>query len=301
MSIFLERRQKNRPEKLIHHIEIPPTIPHGYHVYHHSFDYPKKGFVNEYVIQVNNYAKAGIITWIRLLASKQLLPLYLVFLLFPRRMKIKIAERFIREIADMGLKFLDSYNHKHYLNFLYYCEISRELDKFLSLFLKNLGISELASIRFAFMFASLIEYDTAYRYPLEDLFSASSAEKLIENPRKEVTRLAKVFVQRTKKKDLPEKFLSFGRLLGWMLIIPRIKKAFIKALKKIEFTKLQLDEIDSYQARNGVAYDFYGMTKEERDAKWPLENHTVLFPTYENVTDQELHKMFIEDIAEISP
>ena len=293
--VFLERRQRNRPEKIIHHIETPKSG--GYFVYHISFDYPKKGFVNEYVIQACNFTKRLTITWIRMMGSKDFIPFYFLFVLLP--WKIKVIERILKEYCSAASFFLQTYQHKHYLDIQYYTELTRELKKLISIFLQELGIKKEISEEFAFIFATLIEYDTAYRYRLEDLFSESSQEKML-NPRQEINKLIEIYLQREKKRDLPEKFRSFGRI-SKILLIPRIKKAFIKAIKQIEFSKLQLDEIDHYQIRNSLNYDFFGMTKEERDAKWPLEDHTVLFPEYEALSDQDLNKMFIENIANISP
>lgn len=287
-QLFHERRERNMPEKIIHHFETPPTG--GYLTYHWTFKYPKKGFVNEYVIQTLNFAKRLTITWIRFFGNRSLIPFYLLFIVLPKK---RIIERLMEEYCNAAEFFLQTYQHKYYLDIQYYTEISKELNKLLVLFFKYLGISPNIAGRLAFIFASFIEYDTAYRYSVEDLFSESSSEKMINNPRQEINRLVLLYIQRTKKKDLSEKFKSIGRILNWLLYIPNVKKAFIKAIKEIDFTKLQFDEIDRYQIRNASGYDYFGMIKKERDIKWPMEDHTVLFPDYEHLSDQDLHNIFI--------
>ena len=291
-NLFAERRARGKPEKLIFHTETPKSG--GFFTYHESFDYPEKGWRNEYAVQANNLAKMFLISWGRFLGNKSLIPLYLAFAITPWRVKSKIIERFIQEVCNMANKCFQTYQHKYYLDSQYYTISCLELGKFVTYFLRNLGFHNVAE-NLGFVVATLIEYDTAYRYRLEDLFSETSAEKMIEIPRREINKLIRLYVQREKHKDLPEKFISIGRILSWALLIPRVKKTFKRTIKQIEFKNLQLDEIDYYHVRNQIGYDFFGMTIQERDKKWPREGHTILDIDYSLVDDKILYKTFINN------
>ena len=94
-------------------------------------------------------------------------------------------------------------------------------------------------------------------------------------------------------KDLPDKFKSIGKLIGWALLIPKVKRAFSKATKECDSQNLQFDDIDHYHVRNAKGYNFFGMTLEERDKRWPREKHSVGIYNYDNMSDDNLEEIFI--------
>ena len=207
--------------------------------------YPEKGFVTPEAIGATNIAKKGIMTFIR-------------FLPFPTR---KSVERWIHSYADFADQVLSPY----YLQDIRYTPIAQELKKFIETFLKILKIdSENSAKRFAKAFATLIEYDSAYRYRIEDILSETTKDKLLDNPRKEVLRLFEIFKTREPRKHLIKKFGLFVSPLSLVLWIPFVKKAFKEAVRNVDVKKMQLDEADRYYILRFDRYKFLGRTVEDR-------------------------------------
>jgi len=124
-------------------------------------------------------------------------------------------------------------------------------------FLKRLGIDHNLSKDFAKIFGCLIEYDNAYRYRLEDLFSETSAIDISRNPRKELKKLYTLYVQREKIPDVIRKVTPLYRLMSIFLLLPVVKSSIQETLlPHTHFYRLQLDEIDKYWCKQRVDYDF---------------------------------------------
>ncbi len=152
---------------------------------------------------------------------------------------------------------------------------SLELGKFITTFLYNVGITEKTAVEFGKIVANMFEYDNAYRFRLQDLFTASSLKDMKEKPYKEICRLLKLSKERDSE-GVSQKFRYIKPILFLAFLIPKVKKAFIKTLDLIEFKNLQLDEIDLYWIAMRTDYDYLGMEVQERadiylkDKKMPI-------------------------------
>lgn len=149
-----------------------------------------------------------------------------------------------------------------YLKEEWYNPCSRELWRLTYHFLMNIGISEETSYRCGRIIATIIEYDDAYRYPLEDLFTESSKEKMLAHSRKEIIRLAGIFQQR--QISYSDKIPKVMKVASFLLYWPKFNKAFKKALQKVDFPKLQLDFVDRYWVFNRPDYQYLGLKWEVR-------------------------------------
>ncbi len=327
-SIYSERRDKlkkeNRPIKIIadtemgddrgdvctnpshkhdkewhHGTEIHPTK--GYLTYHISFPYPEKGFKNDYIVQANNIPKRIVISWLRLLVHKWLFPFYLLFLVLPRPWKMNVVNKFLKELLNVVHFFYDNNGYKQiwpqYLDLKAYGPLSRGLKKFGEVFLKSLGVEPNTADLLSFYGATMLEYDSAYVYMLEDLFSTTSKEKMLQNPRGETKKLIETFAERSPMRPkLVEKFKDVGRFIDLILRVPSIKRAFKRGLQEINFEDLQLDEDDRWHVRNMGRYNFFGKSQEERLKEFPFLQHT--FFSFNNdldvdkLTDQDLDRLF---------
>jgi len=265
-SVFEDRKaQGKKYQKIIEKVVTPKEG--GIYTYHKSFKYPEKGFRRDEVVMANQFAKRVFITWIRFLSFKYLIPSYVVVLIMP--WKIKILEKWLREQVSASEIFLESY----YLEDIYYSNPCRAILKGLDVFLKHIGISEEISRRFALSIAHFIEFDTAYRYLLEDTMSETTLERMLKDPIGEIMRLVKLIAERGASQHVVDKSEGMVRLLTFALWIPRVRKGFKKALESVNFAHLQLDEADHYHVRHFTNYNFFGMTIEERIKKWKPEEH----------------------------
>ncbi len=143
-------------------------------------------------------------------------------------------------------------------------ELASELQGLMFAFMRRLGISRANAHPFCLVFGSLIEYDNAYRYRLEDIFTETSKKALQENPRREISRLIKLYCSREKDWGVAMKFRTISMLTTSLFWVPRVRKAFTKALEGCDFERLQLDDIDRYWCKVRNDYDFFGETYEYR-------------------------------------
>lgn len=183
-------------------------------------------------------------------------------------------------IADWMFQWYDpntKQNLQIYLKDNRYRQSVQELIKFINNFLDFVGI-EVTSIStghkdFGRVIGTLIEYDNAYYWRMEDIFSVVNKENLLKNPRKEIKRIVKIYQQR-EKGGIEFKVEMIGKTLNWLLFIPSVKKAFKQAINSIDFEKLKMthglvgEVNDSYFTMNYEGYEFEGKSLKERQKIW---------------------------------
>lgn len=234
----------------------------GIFIYYKDLKYPTRGWPFPEALWSVNTVKRHLMSLILSIADKSLWPVILVFLLLPK--KNKIISNFIYRFT-----WTAHWSLAHcYLQPELYSPCCIEIRKFVEVFLKELNIEDSG---FGKVLATLIEYDNAYRYRIEDIMGETSAELLLHNPQKELKRILSIYLER-EKSHIEHKFQAFGNLLIYGMYIPKVKRAFIKAVQEIKFQDLQLDIPDRYHCLIRDGYDYLGLSFEER-YKWWVENH----------------------------
>ncbi len=148
-----------------------------------------------------------------------------------------------KTFVDNYLIFADYVNHQHYLKFAFYSDCNRELWRFTFFFLRRLGFSFDHSYRLGRVAANLFEYETAYRWHLQAMFGEFT-EEIKTNPRKELKRVSNLF----ENDKWHNKITQIGKLMSYALLIPKIKTAFVFAMKQIELNQFILDLDDRFYA-----------------------------------------------------
>ena len=245
------------------------TCPAEGGMYAHYVDepYPRSGHMHTDACDANNITKKATIGIIVVMASPLFILQILSFLLVPFYFKRKMAVRFLEHY----LRFADYVNHRYYLQYKFYHDASRQLWRFSFLFLRHLGIPFDLAFRFGRLIANLFQWEESYMYRLQDLFSESTLKAWLENPRKELNRIGSIYISREKsigKWSVGEKFMSAIKLVSLVLLLPRIRKAFTKAMAEVEFNKLQLRENDKYFVLRRNDYEFMGESVEVRQPKY---------------------------------
>ena len=177
-------------------------------------------------------------------------------------------------------KLLDSFNRigwkimsPQLLKWQYLSDYSRALHFVIFKSLLNYGIKEETADKFATLFVHLIEFDNAYRLRLLDLCAETTKELVVKNPRKELKKILRIFTEREKttygsiespNRVILSKVKSIGRILGWLIYLPKVRKAVTEAIWESDFEKLQADEGDRYWSCMRKDYHFLGLTYEER-------------------------------------
>lgn len=253
------------------HVEYPEEG--GIYVYLKDVLFPVKGIPTPEALSNCNLIKRVFISQVRYFAKHPwtLLPL----------IRIKTLEDLLREWAEINNMILGPF----YLKDIRYSNICRELMKFAQVFLTELGVTgqfrETTTIAYMIArdLATIIEYDDAYRLRLEDLFSVTSKEKMLENPRRELNLMLKTLKERDARMTMNEKFVSIVRILSLALWVPKVRYAFTVALESIDFTKLQMDEADRYHTLRLTTYKFGGIEDDVRFKKY-IEMHNHIVPEH---------------------
>lgn len=244
-------------------IEYPESG--GVYVYHVGSLYPVKGFPNPDAVGANNFAKRLFIGYIGVFSLKEVLLCLSLLTFFPWKRKVRVIEKFLHGFSALGVQILKRHMWKDPKRYTVFC---RELRTLLLQLFRNIGVREDIAAESADVFATMIEWDDAYRYRLEDLFSETTKELLIQNPRKEIGKLMLLARQRDPNPLTSDKFVNIGRLLSTLLLHPKIKKAFIQAIQAIDVTKLQFDDADRYHVMPKSRYSFFGEADEVRFKRW---------------------------------
>jgi len=153
-----------------------------------------------------------------------------------------------------------------------YRQSVRQLIRFINLFIQELGIKVCefkgaGEKDFGKVVGTMIEYDNAYHWTLEDLASEINPAELYNHPRKEILRIFEIYKQREKRQPV-EKVGSLVSLITCLLYLPSVRKAFRASLKQIDLEKMKMTPNDRYYTMNYGGYEFEGKTIEERQKIW---------------------------------
>ena len=228
----------------------------GMYIYYEGVPHPAKGFPFPEACHANNFAKRLLVSQLRFITKN--------FIVLFSLLSVKRFESWLREYCSTAAEVLGPYILKDFR----YTVFCRELRKFVTEFLSQLGMSKDVK-NYSKILITLIEYDNAYLFMMQDLFTETTMEALKKNPKKEILRLLAIFRLRrlnSVKMTKLARMLEFITLL--IFYIPKVNKSFKKALNVIDFKKLQRDEIDNYNILRWDIYNFNGKTFEERILKY---------------------------------
>ncbi len=220
-------------------------------------DQPRKGFPTPDAIWAINQIKVVVTEAMKLTFTAPMITGLLL-----TRNKLKFIEKVIRSFNFVGNRVMRSYLYKE----IFLTRAAYSFNNVVMVFMTSLGIKQEYASDFAYLFAHIVEYDDAYRFRLQDIVSGTTVEALKNNPRKELRRLADIFKAREHNDEyVIPKFERLIKVLLLLLIVPKVKKAFIASLIYIDGIKY--DESDRYWVSVRGDYDFFGETYEERFAK----------------------------------
>jgi len=183
-------------------------------------------------------------------------------------------------LADWMFQWYDPNSKKLrmiYLGENKYRQSVRELIKLINGFLDNLKIEAVTDgvgkRNVGRVIGTLIEFDNAYHWRMEDIFSETTKEKLLANPRRELLRLIDIYEQR-ERAGIQFKVAPIKKAIKYLFLIPKIKRAFKEAVRNVDIEKMGITKgakgemNDSYFTMNYGDYDFQGKPIEERQKIW---------------------------------
>jgi len=141
--------------------------------------------------------------------------------------------------------------------------MAQEVRDILKSFLIKINIEEQDAKIFAELISTIIDYDDAYRFRVQDLMVETTKTELIKRPITEI----KWIIKKAMERDFPDvaiKFKRIGTLLTLLLLIPKYRKAFRETIEESHFDKMYPDKADWYWMCQREDYKFGGYTNEQR-------------------------------------
>ncbi len=243
------------------HAEYPDDG--GIYVYYKGMPFPRKAWPTPEAVYNNDLMKRTTMTILNIFTGKDLLLPFIAFAILPWKLKMKTLTRAIFNYHRITEWMLMPY----YLKPQYYSRPCRTIRKLTHNFLLALGINENLSDIIAKGVATMIEYDDAYRYRIQDLMTTTTLTRLRESPSQEVKKLLATFKERELAGNVMENIKSFSFISSLVLLHPKVRKAWCQAFMSItfqDFEWLQLDEADQYHTLNRGDYNYLGRTLEHR-------------------------------------
>ncbi len=235
-------------------------------------EFPFKSLAHPGTAWAIDQVKKPIVESLKLLPSYQFWPSLVVFAITPKKKLMqRLLEAFNRISYGVMIPFFDYEWLKR--DFPLKVEVekfnltlpARGVGKFTESFLVSYGISQEESFKTARLMAHVIEYDAFYKWKLLDLMQEVNKIRLIDNPQQEVQRILDICYDR--ERIIPTYIrpkLKILMKLTWLLKLPSIKKAFIFAVKNVDFKMFELDEEDWYWINLRTDYWYGGKSAEER-------------------------------------
>lgn len=238
--------------------------------------HPEKGLEYPEAIADLNVIKKISLGFVSAMAKKSALVSISGFVFLPWSKKIEVLEPLLQEYSRAAIYLVEH----HYLLKRFYCVQAKQLRTLVYVFLKELGFSKFVCSHISDLAANFIQYDNAYRFIVADIFSEINRLLLLDNPRKEIKRILKIFEQRGGGKVKP-----IILILSVALLHPRVKKAFKRAVSVADIEKIGYDEADRYCALLFGPYKFMGAPIEVRKIAYikshQLAGHVQLPPMQE--------------------
>jgi len=174
-----------------------------------------------------------------------------------------------------------------------------EIGKLIQNFLSNLGLDLELSKSYAQTLMMILEFDNAYRFRAQDILGEASLELLTQHPGKELNRLLEIYLTReTQQQNNPEfgarpKVVKAIKLFRYLLFLPKVKKAFLLAIKTADLGKIKLDINDRYYISYWRGYDFLGQNFDKR-YQFFLDTHKGNYPPFKKRNDKQVMDFMTE-------
>jgi hypothetical protein len=252
----------------------------GIYAYFAGFKYPKKGFPTPDASHANDIVKRYMMSLVNVLGSKSMTVPAIAFAILPWRLKLKIASNAL----EQWNRFTEYIYAPFYLKELRMTACTRELWRFGTTFLLQIGIPQGIARRAAQSFATMIEYDDAYRYRVQDLASEMSEQELVSAPIKAIGKMLRIYRSREQWDYPRRKFEAAFRLLRLALIHPKIRRAWRRAWEVNGIGLMKMDTADAYHTLVWDQYNFGGRTHVERLALYDQHHPNKSYPPLVEIT-----------------
>lgn len=112
-----------------------------------------------------------------------------------------------------------------------------------------------------------LQYDTAYKFPLQDILELLNKENLREHFYREINRLFSILIQRTdsRHENMVRKWVYLKKIcLIGLFLFPSFRRIIKDFLLELDIDKVKLDEADWYFCLQKWFHNYRGVPLEER-------------------------------------
>jgi hypothetical protein len=217
----------------------------GVQVFVNGAKYPRKGFVTPEAIWSCNVIK-------RLITFITKFPILFIFV---------NKQKALQHFNEIGYKLLKH----HIMKLNYMTPVAKELHILIKTFLCHYGIDKNTAYETAVIISHLFEYDDAYRFRLQDLFSEVKKEDFVKSPMFTIDFMMLLLDSRDSK-EVSDKFKKIAELIFFLNLLPKFRNALDKTIEIMRIENLQYDDGDRYWVSNRNDYKYMGKTFEKRYA-----------------------------------
>lgn len=175
---------------------------------------------------------------------------------------------------DYLIRFVEIYLHsatkplqKYLLPEKRYCTSVREIYRVMGIMVgdtKTTRMNYLLRELQSFLCMSL-EYDTTYKFRLQDILPEFNKQAVQSNPVKEIKRVSKILIERENMREMKRRWKKIFKIGLFVLKMSRKSRRLVKNFfEDIDLEKVKLDEADWYFCLRRHQYNFQDKTLEER-------------------------------------
>lgn len=260
----------------------------GIFIYRHMRLYPEKGLPYPEALNDLNVLKRITMGFVSAMSKKSAYGAILGFVFTPWKHKIAFFNEFLEKYVQAANVLVSH----HFLQKRFYISQVRELRTFIYIFLKELGFSKLVCSGVSDIFMNFLQYDNAYYFRFVDIITETGKDKLLADPGKEIARLFEIYDKREKEAavrvGVATKIKPVVKVLRMILLHPKIKRAFKRAVELTDIEKMKADEADRYYCLMVSNYNYMGYNFQTRFISYckmhDLAGHKDLPPMQEIVT-----------------
>lgn len=176
-------------------------------------------------------------------------------------------------IAELCLILMD----RHFMLKRFYIPVTKGVRQLSYLTLYGIGINKWACSIISKTACHFVQFDDQYRGRVQDIFTMTTKERLMNSPRRELLNLHYLYKRREHADD--QKLGSIFKILAYLMYWPKFKRSFIRAVKLTDITLLQFKPGDIYHVLVKGKYDFCGVPVETRKQTY-LKLHNGKIPPW---------------------
>lgn len=236
-------------------------------VHLHGYKYPYKGCPDSEGVYAIHDVKKVIHYALKAVHKKSVIAVLGLLFLTPNWMfegiKTAIAEYFYGLAIEYKLA-------THLLKKERYCPCVRELYRTFDVLISRRKSGWMRKLleMIRDILCMFFEYDSAYKFRLQDAFGAIDKKEVLKNVRAGVIHIFDVLIKREldskTKTGVGSKWKRLRKMFGLALLAPNIRSLAKEFIQELDFEKIKQDEGDWYFDLLRMDYNFGGKSLEER-------------------------------------